>query len=126
MPTDLLINLSDELNVNINLIYIFLILIGLSIIFFLIMQLEKYRKIMTTFIPKFNFINDKILNIVDSFFKGLFNLEKNKIITIIFLAIIIWIIEFSMFYVVETQINLNLNNTFLAIIFFGVFANLSG
>ena len=31
-----------------------------------------------------------------------------------------------MFYVVETQINLNLNNTFLAIIFFGVFANLSG
>ena len=48
VPTDLLINLSDELNVNINLIYIFLILIGLSIIFFLIMQLEKYRKIMTT------------------------------------------------------------------------------
>ena len=126
VPTDLLINLSDELNVNINLIYIFLILIGLSIIFFLIMQLEKYRKIMTNFIPKFNFINDKIFNIVDSFFKGLFNLEKNKIITIIFLAIIIWIIEFSMFYVVETQINLNLNNTFLAIIFFGVFANLSG
>ncbi len=76
--------------------------------------------------PKFNFINNKILNIVDSFFKGLFNLEKNKIIYIIFLALIIWIIEFSMFYIVETQIELNLNNTFLAIVFFGVFANLSG
>ena len=32
----------------------------------------------------------------------------------------------SMFYIVETQIELNLNNTFLAIVFFGVFANLSG
>ena len=46
------------------------------------MQLEKYRKFMTKFIPKFNFINDKILSIVDSFFKGLFNLEKNKMMQI--------------------------------------------
>ena len=126
VPKDLLINLSDELGVNINLIYLFLILIGLSIVFFVLMQFKKYRKIITTFMPKFNFINNKILNIVDSFFKGLFNLEKNKIIYIIFLALIIWIIEFSMFYIVETQIELNLNNTFLAIVFFGVFANLSG
>ena len=126
VPKDLLINLSDELGVNINLIYLFLVLIGLSIVFFVLMQFKKYRKIITTFMPKFNFINTKILNIVDSFFKGLFNLEKNKIVKIIFLAIIIWIIEFSMFYVVETQINLNLNNTFIAIVFFGVFANLSG
>ena len=126
IPKDLLINLSDELGVNINLIYLFLILIGLSIVFFVLMQFKKYRKIITTFMPKFNFINNKILNIVDSFFKGLFNLEKNKIIYIIFLALIIWIIEFSMFYIVETQIELNLNNTFLAIVFFGVFANLSG
>ena len=126
VPKDLLINLSDELGVNINLIYLFLILIGLSIVFFVLMQFKKYRKIITTFIPKFNFINNKILNIVDSFFKGLFNLEKNKIIYIIFLALIIWIIEFSMFYIVETQIELNLDSTFLAIVFFGVFANLSG
>ena len=126
VPKDLLINLSDELGVNINLIYLFLILIGLSIVFFVLMQFKTYRKIMTAFIPKFNFINDKILSIVDSFFKGLFNLEKNKIINIIFLALIIWIIEFSMFFIVETQIELNLNNTFLAIVFFGVFANLSG
>ena len=126
VPKDLLINLSDELGVNINLIYLFLILIGLSIVFFVLMQFKTYRKIMTAFIPKFNFINDKILSIVDSFFKGLFNLEKNKIINIIFLALIIWIIEFSMFYIVETQIELNLDNTFLAIVFFGVFANLSG
>ena len=126
VPKDLLINLSDELGVNINLIYLFLILIGLSIVFFVLMQFKKYRKIITTFMPKFNFINNKILNIVDSFFKGLFNLEKNKIIYIIFLALIIWIIEFSMFYIVETQIELNLDNTFLAIVFFGVFANLSG
>ena len=126
VPKDLLINLSDELGVNINLIYLFLILIGLSIVFFVLMQFKTYRKIMTTFIPKFNFINDKILSIVDSFFKGLFNLEKNKIINIIFLALIIWIIEFSMFFIVETQIELNLDNTFLAIVFFGVFANLSG
>ena len=125
-PKDLLINLSDELGVNINLIYLFLILIGLSIVFFVLMQFKKYRKIITTFMPKFNFINNKILNIVDSFFKGLFNLEKNKIIYIIFLALIIWIIEFSMFFIVETQIELNLDNTFLAIVFFGVFANLSG
>ena len=126
VPKDLLINLSDELGVNINLIYLFLILIGLSIVFFVLMQFKTYRKIMTAFIPKFNFINDKILSIVDSFFKGLFNLEKNKIINIIFLALIIWIIEFSMFFIVETQIELNLDNTFLAIVFFGVFANLSG
>ena len=126
VPKDLLINLSGELGVNINLIYSFLILIGLSIVFFVLMQFKKYRKIITTFIPKFNFINSKILNIVDSFFKGLFNLEKNKIIYIISLALIIWIIEFSMFYIVETQIELNLDNTFLAIVFFGVFANLSG
>ena len=126
VPKDLLINLSDELGVNINLIYLFLILIGLSIVFFVLMQFKTYRKIMTAFIPKFNFINDKILSIVDSFFKGLFNLDKNKIINIIFLALIIWIIEFSMFYIVETQIELNLDNTFLAIVFFGVFANLSG
>ena len=126
VPKDLLINLSDELGVNINLIYLFLILIGLSIVFFVLMQFKTYRKIMTAFIPKFNFINDKILSIVDSFFKGLFNLDKNKIINIIFLALIIWIIEFSMFFIVETQIELNLDNTFLAIVFFGVFANLSG
>ena len=126
VPKDLLINLSDELGVNINLIYLFLILIGLSIVFFVLMQFKTYRKIMTAFIPKFNFINNKILSIVDSFFKGLFNLEKNKIINIIFLALIIWIIEFSMFFIVETQIELNLDNTFLAIVFFGVFANLSG
>ena len=126
VPKDLLINLSDELGVNINLIYLFLILTGLSIVFFVLMQFKTYRKIMTAFIPKFNFINDKILSIVDSFFKGLFNLEKNKIINIIFLALIIWIIEFSMFFIVETQIELNLDNTFLAIVFFGVFANLSG
>ena len=31
-----------------------------------------------------------------------------------------------MFYIVETQIELNLDSTFLAIVFFGVFANLSG
>ena len=126
IPSDLLINLSKELGTSLNLIYFFLYSLGFSIILFIFLQLEKVRNIFLKFIPKFSFFNKKIDSIINSFFKGVFTLEKNKLFNILILAITIWIIEFSMFYIVETQLNLNLNNTFLAILFFGVFANLSG
>ena len=126
IPDDLLINLSNELGASINLIYFFLYFLGFSIILFIFLQLKKIRNIFLKFIPKFSFFNKKINSVINSFFKGLFTLEKNKLFSILILAVTIWIIEFSMFYIVETQLELNLNNTFLAILFFGVFANLSG
>lgn len=126
IPENLLTNLANELGTSTNLIYVFLYFLGFSIFIFIFLQIEKVRNKFLKFIPKFGFINKKLDSIIDSFFKGLFTLEKNKIINILILAIIVWVIEFSMFFIVETQINLKVNNIFLAILFFGVFANLSG
>ena len=42
------------------------------------------------------------------------------------IATSLWAIEFSMFYLIGTQFNFDIENLFIAILFFGIFSNLGG
>ena len=64
---------------------------------------------------------------LDDFLSGTFVLKKRvELSKVLFLAILVWSLEFAMFFVVANQFEFQINNTFVAVLLFGVFANLGG
>jgi len=91
-----------------------------------------YWKLLINYVVKLKLF--KVLNnrfnyklIIDDFLNGAFSLAKGKDLGIlIFLAVSVWAVEFSMFYLLATTINLGIDSIFIPVLIFGVLSNLGG
>lgn len=113
-------------------IYLIIILcIGLISVF-LALSSSGYWKLLINYLVKLKLF--KVLNnrfnyklIIDDFLNGAFSLAKGKDLGIlIFLAVSVWAVEFSMFYLLATTINLGIDSIFIPVLIFGVLSNLGG
>ena len=129
MPREFIENFSSNLNVSIRIIYFsILTLSAATIVFVLIIITGIWKSIINKllqFLKKFksNFNPDMYIK---SFAEGVFSVGNNKLLKIILIASSLWAIEFSMFYLIGTQFNFDIENLFIAILFFGIFSNLGG
>ena len=113
-------------------IYLIIILcIGLISVF-LALSSSGYWKLLINYLVKlklFRVLNNRFnyILIIDDFLNGAFSLVKGKDLGIlIFLAVSVWAVEFSMFYLLATTINLGIDSIFIPVLIFGVLSNLGG
>lgn len=129
IPLEFIEKFSNNLNLSIGLIYTsILILLITTILFVFIIITGVWRSItkkFLLFIKKFksNFNPDRY---IESFTEGAFSISNTRLINVVFMALCLWAVEFSMFYLISTQFNFGIENLFIAILFFGIFSNLGG
>ncbi len=129
LPREFIENFSNNLNLSAEIIYFSIsILFTATIIFVLIIITGLWKSItnkLLQFFSKFksSFNPDKY---IESFTEGAFSIDNNRFFKILLTATSLWAIEFSMFYLIGTQFNFDIENLFLAILFFGIFSNLGG
>jgi len=129
LPREFIENFSNNLNLSVEIIYFSIsILFTATIIFVLIIITGLWKSItnkLLQFFSKFksSFNPDKY---IESFTEGAFSIDNNRFFKILLTATSLWAIEFSMFYLIGTQFNFDIENLFLAILFFGIFSNLGG
>ncbi len=129
IPREFIDNFSSNLNISIEIIYFSILTLSVATIIFILIIITGAWKLLTSkflqFLKKLksNFNPDKY---IESFSEGAFSIDKYKFLKIILVATSLWAIEFSMFYLIGTQFNFNIENLFIAILFFGIFSNLGG
>ena len=118
--------------VSISLIYIILGISTGLIFIFLALSSSGYWKLLINYLVKLNFLK-KLNNkfnyklIVNEFLDGTFSLVKGRDLSVvIILALSVWLVEFSMFYLLANTINLGIDSIFIPILIFGVLSNLGG
>lgn len=129
IPTEFTENFSSNLNISPQIVYISLIiLLSLTTIFILIILSGLWKEITHKFLQLLKKINSKFNpdKYIESFTEGAFSISNKKFIKVVVIATSLWAIEFSMFYLIGTQFNFDIENLFIAILFFGIFSNLGG
>ena len=129
IPREFTENFSSKLNISIEIVYISLIiLLSLTTIFILIILSGLWKEITHKFLQLLKKINSKFNpdKYIESFTEGAFSISNKKFIKVVVIATSLWAIEFSMFYLIGTQFNFDIENLFIAILFFGIFSNLGG
>ena len=129
IPREFTENFSSKLNISIEIVYISLIiLLSLTSIFILIILTGLWKEITHKFLKLLKKINSKFNpdKYIESFTEGAFSISNKKFIKVVVIATSLWAIEFSMFYLIGTQFNFDIENLFIAILFFGIFSNLGG
>ncbi|MFL2673222.1 MAG: YbhN family protein [Dehalococcoidia bacterium] len=129
IPREFTENFSSKLNISIEIVYISLIiLLSLTSIFILIILTGLWKEITHKFLKLLKKINSKFNpdKYIESFTEGAFSISNKKFIKVVVIATLLWAIEFSMFYLIGTQFNFDIENLFIAILFFGIFSNLGG
>ncbi len=129
MPREFIENFSSNLNISIEIIFFsILILSAATIIFVFIIITGTWRLITNKLLQFLNKFRSSLNpdKYIESFAEGMFSIDNNKLFKIILIASSLWAIEFSMFYLISTQFNFDIENLFIAILFFGVFSNLGG
>ena len=129
IPREFTENFSSNLNISPQIVYISLIiLLSLTIIFILIILSGLWKEITHKFLQLLKKINSKFNpdKYIESFTEGAFSISNKKFIKVVMIATSLWAVEFSMFYLIGTQFNFDIENLFIAILFFGIFSNLGG
>ena len=129
IPTEFTENFSSNLNISPQIVYISLIiLLSLTTIFILIILSGLWKEITHKFLQLLKKINSKFNpdKYIESFTEGAFSISNKKFIKVVVIATSLWAVEFSMFYLIGTQFNFDIENLFIAILFFGIFSNLGG
>ena len=129
IPREFTENFSSNFNISPKIVYISLIiLLSLTIIFILIILSGLWKEITHKFLQLLKKINSKFNpdKYIESFTEGAFSISNKKFIKVVVIATSLWAIEFSMFYLIGTQFNFDIQNLFIAILFFGIFSNLGG
>mgnify|MGYP001259794689 FL=1 len=129
IPREFTENFSSNLNISPQIVYISLIiLLSLTTIFILIILSGLWKEITHKFLQLLKKINSKFNpdKYIESFTEGAFSISNKKFIKVVVIATSLWAIEFSMFYLIGTQFNFDIENLFIAILFFGIFSNLGG
>ena len=129
IPREFTENFSSNLNISPQIVYISLIiLLSLTIIFILIILSGLWKEITHKFLQLLKKINSKFNpdKYIESFTEGAFSISNKKLIIVVVIATSLWAVEFSMFYLIGTQFNFDIENLFIAILFFGIFSNLGG
>ena len=129
IPREFTENFSSNLNISPQIVYISLIiLLSLTIIFILIILSGLWKEITHKFLQLLKKINSKFNpdKYIESFTEGAFSISNKKFIKVVVIATSLWAVEFSMFYLIGTQFNFDIENLFIAILFFGIFSNLGG
>ncbi|MBM01883.1 MAG: hypothetical protein CL762_04105 [Chloroflexi bacterium] len=129
IPLEFIEKFSNNLNLSIGIIYTsILTLLVATILFVFIIITGIWRPItnkLMLFIKKFksNFNPDRY---IESFTEGAFSISNLRLINVTLMALCLWAVEFSMFYLISIQFNFGIENLFIAILFFGIFSNLGG
>jgi len=130
IPNDVVANLATNSETSITIIYtsvIFLLILILIFILLIITGFWKYiLAVLTKLFEKLTFGKFNSLLLVESFTRGVFSIKSYDLFKIITLAIGLWAIEFSMFFFIALQFNMDIDNLFIAILFFGILSNLAG
>tara|TARA_B110000438_G_C15727957_1_gene612906 strand:- start:16 stop:1047 length:1032 start_codon:yes stop_codon:yes gene_type:complete len=122
----------ESIGISSTSIYFIIIICTGLILIFLTLSSSGYWKLIINNLIKlklFRRLNNKFnfKLIVNDFLNGAFSVDKGKDLAIlIFLALSVWAVEFSMFYLLATTINLGLDSIFIPVLIFGVLSNLSG